>query len=137
MINSSKYSSEHLQKEWRSKVYAFFRPDIKITYVDNRRCHKFTCNAENCKGKSKNPRIVRRFLDTKDKALTKTLHVHAINCWGQENVDNSENAGNIESARAAMAGAELHDRSITAVFERTGKGKVSYSHRNHMEEETW
>jgi hypothetical protein len=135
MINSSKYFSERLQKEWRSKVYAFFRPDVKITYVDDRRCHEFTCNAKNCKGRGKNPRIVRHFLDTKDKASTKTLCVHAINCWGQENVDNSENAGNIESARAALAGAELRDGSITAVFERTGKGKVSYSHWNHTEEE--
>ena len=135
-INWSKYSPERLQKEWRSKVYAFFRPDIKTTYIDNRKCHEFTCNAKNCKGKGKNPRVVRRFLDTKDKASTKTLRVHAISCWGRENVDNSDNASNIESAREALKGAELRDGSITAVFERTGKGKISYSHRNHTDEKT-
>ena len=51
-------------------------------------------------------------------------------------MNNSDNASNIESAREALKGAELRDGSITAVFERTGKGKVSYSHRNHTEEET-
>ena len=117
-------------------MYAFFQPTVKITYVNNRKCHEFTCNARNCKGKGRNPRIVRRFLDTKDKASTKTLRVHAINCWGQENVNNSENAIDITSARESLKGAELRDGSITAVFERTGKGKVTYSHRNHTPEET-
>lgn len=51
-------------------------------------------------------------------------------------MDNSENASNIESAQEALKGAELCDGTITAVFKRTGKGKVSYSHRNHTEEET-
>ena len=52
-------------------------------------------------------------------------------------MDNSDNASNIELAREVLKGAELCDGSITAVFERTGKGKVSYSHQNHTEEETW
>ncbi len=72
----------------------------------------------------------------KDKASTKTLRAHAINCWGQENVNNSENAIDITSARESLKGAELRDGSITAVFKRTGKGKVTYSHRNHTPEET-
>jgi hypothetical protein len=62
--------------------------------------------------------------------------MHAINCWGRENVDGSENAADIESARGTLNGAELWDGSITAVFERMGKGKVTYSHRNHTAEET-
>src|ERR1700688_671689 len=99
MISLSEHSLARLKKDWRSKVYAFFRPDVKITYIDDRKCHEFTCNAKNCKGKGKNPRIVRRFLDTKDKASTKALRVHAINCWGQENVDGADNAVDIESAR--------------------------------------
>jgi len=44
-----------IQKEWRSKVYAFFHPDVKIRHVDGRKCHEFSCNAKNCKGKGKNP----------------------------------------------------------------------------------
>ena len=113
-----------MQKDWQSKVYAFFHPAIKIKYIEGCKCHEFTCNAKTCKGKGKNPRVVRQFLDLKDKALTKTLHVHAINCWGREIVDKSEDANSIESERQALKGAELCDGSITAVFERTGKGKV-------------
>ena len=126
----------HLQKDWRSKVYAFFRSEVDIIYIDGRKCHEFTCNAKNCKGKGKNPRVVRHYLDTKDKASTKGLRAHAIKCWGQEIVEKSEEAKNITSAREALKGAELHDGSITAVFERTGKGKVTYSHRAHTEAET-
>ena len=40
------------------------------------------------------------------------------------------------AAREALKGAELRDGSITAVFEQTGKGKISYSHRTHTEQET-
>ena len=54
--------------------------------------------------------------------------MHAIKCWGQEIVEKSEEAKNIASAREVLKGAELCDGSITAVFERTGKGKVTYSH---------
>src|SRR5258707_15863287 len=103
-----------LQKDWRSRVYAFFRSEVDIVYVDDRKCHEFTCNAKHCKGKGKNARIVRRYLDTKDKASTKSLRAHAIKCWGQEIVKKSEEARNIASAREVLKGAELHDGSITA-----------------------
>jgi hypothetical protein len=125
-----------LQKDWRSKVYAFFQSEVAIVHVDGRKCHEFTCNAKHCKGKGKNARVVRRYLDTKDKASTKSLRAHAIKCWGQEIVAKSEEATNIASAREALKGAELRDGSITAVFERTGKGKITYSHRTHTEQET-
>jgi len=135
-LDCTDYTPARLQKEWRSKVYAFFHPDVKICHVDGRKCHEFSCNARNCKGKGKNPRLVRRFLDTKDRASTKSLRVHAINCWGREIVDQSEDAKNISSAREALKGAELRDGSLTAVFERTGKGKVTYSHKNHTSTES-
>lgn len=126
-----------LQKDWRSKVYAFFQTQVKIAYVDGRKCHEFICNAKNCKAKGNNPRTVRRYLDTKDRASMKTLRAHAIKCWGQEIVERSEDAKNITSAREVLKGAELRDGSITAVFERSGKGKVTYSHKTHTATETW
>lgn len=45
-------------------------------------------------------------------------------------------AKDITSARQALGKAEMRDGSLTAVFERTGKGKVSYSHVSHTREET-
>ena len=59
-----------LQKDWRSPIYVFFRPEVKISYVDGRCVHDFTCAAKQCKGKGKNSRLVRRYLDTGDKKST-------------------------------------------------------------------
>lgn len=129
-------TSARLQKEWRSPIYAFFHPEVAINYIDERRVHDFTCNAQNCKGKGKNPRVVRRYLDTSDSRSTGSLRRHAKICWGEENVSKADEAKDVGIARAALKGAELIDGNITAVFERTGKGKVTYSHRSHTRTET-
>ena len=71
--------------------------------------------------------MVRQYLDTTDSKSTSNLKHHAIMCWGTENVDRALAAKvNIEEAHVTLAG--LKDGSITATFERSGKGKVSYSH---------
>jgi hypothetical protein len=131
-------SLARLQKEWRSPVYAFFDPSVEISYtgIDNRRSHDFICAAPNCKGKGKNPRLVRRYLDTKDKSSTSSLRAHAINCWGKEIITQSAEAKDIASARKALAKAEMRDGSLTAIFERIGNGKKTYSYRQHTQEES-
>ena len=129
-------SLARLQKDWRSPIYAFFRPEVEISYVDGRRVHDFTCAAKHCKEKGKNPRLVHRYLDTGDKKSTSSLHRHATICWGDEVVRDAAAAKDIASARDALKGAVQRDGSITAVFERTGKGKVTYSYRQHMKTET-
>ena len=85
----------------------YFHPEIEIKYIDSHKCHEFTCNAKNCKGKGKNPCLVCQFLDMKDKASNKTLHMHTINCWGQEIVDQSDDTDTIKTARQALKGAVL------------------------------
>jgi len=80
--------------------------------------------------------MVRRYLDTGDKSSTGGLRWHAILCWGEEVVKEACATKNIETARDGLNRAELKDGSITAVFERTGKGKISYSHRQHTKVET-
>ena len=45
-------------------------------------------------------------------------------------------AKDIASARDALKGAVQKDGSITAIFERTGKGKVTYSYCQHSKTET-
>ena len=104
---------------------------IKINEVDGRRVHDFTCNAVNCKGKGLDGRRVRRYLDTGDSKSTSSLRRHAIKCWGPEIVSQADKANDLGIARDTVKDAELKDGSITAVFERTGKGKISYSHRPH------
>jgi hypothetical protein len=80
--------------------------------------------------------MVRRYLDTMDRKSTSNLKRHATVCWGAETVDGALEAKvDISSARATLG--NLKDGSITAAFQRRkGKGKVSYSHRQHTRVET-
>jgi hypothetical protein len=48
------------------------------------------------------------------------------------------NGGNVKDTQESLKkGTVGTDRSITAVFERTGKGKVTYSHWQHTKTQTW
>lgn len=127
---------ERLKKDWHTPIYAFFHPDPEINYVDGRRVHDFICNAKVCKGKGKSPRRVRRYLDTSDKKSTGSMRRHAKVCWGEENVARADESANINASREALKNAKLIDGTITAVFERTGKGKITYSARQHTKAET-
>ena len=67
--------------------------------------------------------MVRRYLDTGDAKSTSNLRKHARICWGVERVAAADYG-------AAFDLLKLHkDGSITEAFERKGKGKVTYSHR--------
>ena len=61
------------------------------------------------------------------------------NCWGEEIVSKVlEGKGElgIEDVRKGLSLAKLHDGSITASFERKGKGSVTFSTRQHTYTET-
>ena len=73
---------------------------------------------------------------TTDHKSTSSLGHHVKQCWGEEIVAKAAEAKNIQVVREGLKTAELKHGSITAVFERTGKGKVTYSHRPHTNEET-
>ncbi len=109
---------------------------MDISYVDGRCTHDFTCAAKNCKGKGKNPRLVRRYLDTGDKASTSGLRNHAEKCWGADTVKEAAKAADVNAARKALAGAEMRNRSITLEFKRTRKGKLTFSHKQHTKKQT-
>jgi hypothetical protein len=47
----------------------------------------------------------------------------------------ADNTRSIDAAREVLAKSKLRDGSITAEFERIGKGKVTYSHRQHTKTE--
>ena len=83
-----------------------------------------------------NPRLVRRYLDTSDSKSTGSLRRHAKLCWGEENVARADEVKNIGEARLALKDAKVVNGTITAAFERTGKGKITYSARQHTKSET-
>lgn len=87
-------------------------------------------------GEREESRTVRRYLDTGDKKSTSGLRRHAIICWGEEIVRQAAEAKDIASARDSLKGAVQRDGSIAAVFERKGKGKVTYSYRQHTKTES-
>ena len=89
----------------------------------------FECAASRCRGK--NGRGVRRFLDTGDARSTSGLRRHAKKCWGDEAVEAADGTKDLESACAVLSKTKLPDGSISTQFERAGKGKVSFSHRQH------
>jgi hypothetical protein len=98
--------------------------------VKGRRCHEFKCAARGCKYTS------RRYLDTKDKASTGNLIKHAKSCWGDEAWNAAIDCKNAADARANVTNPIKKSGSITSAFKRSGKGKVTYSHRMLTKSET-
>ncbi len=130
----------HLKYRTRRKrngahLYMLFSTQkLQFEGINGRVVHEFKCAATHCKHSS--GRIVRRYLDKSDKKSTSNLRRHARNCWGDEIVKNADACGSVNLARDALKNVTLKDGSLTAVFERTGKGKISYSHRQHTRIET-
>jgi hypothetical protein len=129
--------TERLAQEWTSPIYAFFHARPSIEIVNGRRCHEFICSASHCKGKGSRPRRVCRFLDTGDARSTSNLRKHAKQCWGADIIEKADEVRDQASVREGLAAAKtLNDGTITAAFERKGKGKVTYLARQHTYKET-
>jgi hypothetical protein len=68
------------------------------------------------------------------------MHKHARQCWGKALVDKANSAKSknvsVDDIRAGLASAKLKDGSITASFEQIGKGRLTYSARQHTYPET-
>ncbi|KAG6835312.1 hypothetical protein H0H93_002844 [Arthromyces matolae] len=122
---------EKMQKGWRTSVYAFFQPDPEIIYdKSGRKSHVFTCTAKGCRAK------ITRYLDTKDAQSTSNLRKHVRKCWGEDVLEAADNAKDKDVARKDIVEKYKQNGSITAAFERKGKGKVTYSHRAHSRTQT-
>ena len=104
-----------------------------IEFVDERRCHTFHCAAKSCMGRSCD---VRRYLDKKDANSTSNMRKHARKCWGDDVVKAADNAKTADEVREITIRGALNAQSLKAAFERTGKGKVTYSHRQHTKTES-
>lgn len=80
---------------------------------------------------------MRRYLDTKDAKSTSNMRKHARICWGEETVAAADRTKEVGVAREVLRkGDGLRDSSLTAAFERKGKGKVTFSHRQHTRTES-
>jgi hypothetical protein len=60
---------------------------------------------------------------------------HAKNCWGEEAWLMANQCRNAAEARSMVTEPIATSGSITATFQRTGKGKVTFSHRMHTKTE--
>ena len=119
-------------KEWMAPIYAFFKPIPNIEYVDGCHSHSFQCAAPECKHKS---RGIQRFLDKGDAKLTSNMWKHAKRCWGDDVVMSTDQVKNVNEVWATTIKGALDPQLITVAFELKGKGKVKYSHRQHMKTE--
>jgi hypothetical protein len=64
------------------------------------------------------------------------MRKHARRCWGEDTVKAADKAKTADEVREITAKGVLNIQSITAAFERKGKGKVTYSHRQHTKSES-
>jgi hypothetical protein len=81
-------------------------------------------------------RSVQRYLDTGDAKSTGNFRKHVKKCWGNEVVASADKAKTAKEVRATTGKGSLDPQSITAVFERTGKGKVTYSNQQYTKTES-
>jgi hypothetical protein len=127
---SSPSCSERLKEDWNAPIYSFFHPVPTIDYDKGRRFHEFACAAKGCQKR------IRRYLDKADAKSTSNLRKHAKQCWGIETVETADKMKNASEARQSGITSGHPNGSITALFERVGKGKVTFSHRQHTKTET-
>ncbi|KAF8548098.1 hypothetical protein OG21DRAFT_1479311 [Imleria badia] len=97
-------------KDWTSPVYVFFQPTPIINVVGTRHSHVFKCCARGCKNMRK----------------------HTKKCWGLETLQATDSTKDVAEVHNKIVGSILCNGSITESFKRKGKGKVTYSHRQHM-----
>jgi len=114
--------------DWNLPIYAFFHPTPTIGYKEGHRYHEFHCFVSTCN------KSVHQFLDKKDAGSTSNLHKHTKICRGLDMVKAAMGAQNASEARQILS--ESKDGSIAAAFQIKGKGKVTYSHRQHTQTET-
>jgi len=119
-----------LKKDWNAPIYSFFHPVPTIDYHKGRRFHEFTCAAKGCQKR------IRRYLDKADAKSTGNLRKHAKKCWGIETVEAADKTKDASEARQSGITSGHPNGSITGLFERVGKGKGTFSHRQHTKMET-
>jgi hypothetical protein len=119
---------ERMMKLWNTPIYAFYHPTPTIGYEKERRYHEFRCFKKSCS------KTIRRYLDTRDSTSTGNMHRHTKKCWGTDILTLAMATANVRDARESLAKSK--DGSIAEAFKVKGKGKATYSHRQHTRTET-
>ena len=118
-------SSDKEEDPKTSLVYAFFDPILIICEIDKHYGHEFKCQAHACKAK------ICQFLDTKDAWSTGNMQKCVKSCWDGDVLGKANATKDAKEVCMKIVGSILQTRSITAAFERKGKGKMTYSHQQH------
>ncbi|KIK40527.1 hypothetical protein CY34DRAFT_87163, partial [Suillus luteus UH-Slu-Lm8-n1] len=114
-----------IAKGWTSPVYTFFELVLSIKYTGGHRAHVFKCIA---KGYWQH---VRCYLDKGYVKSMSNMVKHVKSCWSDVAYEATQEAKTVVSARESVTDNILKTSSITTSFERKGKGKVTYSHKQH------
>ncbi|KAG2035446.1 hypothetical protein BDR03DRAFT_868183, partial [Suillus americanus] len=117
-------------EDWIGPSYSFFNPVPVMSHVNGQRFHAFSCCAKGCN------QLIHCFLNKADVKSTSNMWKHAKKCWGTDTVEIVDQAKNATVAQESIIEPLHTTDSIMAAFERKGKGKVTYSHRQHMKTES-
>ncbi|KAG1720835.1 hypothetical protein EDB19DRAFT_1898408 [Suillus lakei] len=78
---------------------------------------------------------VHHYLNKGDAKSTSNMVKHIKSCWGNIAYEAAQEAKTAASACESIINNILKTGSITTLFERKGKGKVTYSHKQHTKME--
>jgi hypothetical protein len=118
-----------MMKNWTSPIYAFFSPIPDIEEIDECTTHVFKCLNCGCNTK------IWHYLDKKDAQSTGNMRKHAKSCWGDDAVNAADEAKDTAEVCKKIIGKILQNGSITATFERKGKGVPTYLNCPHTRSE--
>lgn len=132
ITNTHLLSSERRQKGWKSPVYGFFAPKVRVVHDGHPFGHRFTCAAPEC------GRGITRWLDKKDATSTSNLRTHVESCryWGEGVLEVAMGRYTTADEARPCLQQYLRNGKLTSAFERAGKGKVTYSTTQHTSLET-
>ncbi|KAF8579677.1 hypothetical protein K439DRAFT_1359073, partial [Ramaria rubella] len=121
---------ERMCLRWNAPIYVFYDPVPAIESLKRRKCHALKCAAKGCR------HVIRWFIGMADAQSTGNMRKHVKKCWGEDVLDVADQAENQAEAHEKVVSDYMKNGSIMAAFQRSGKGRVSYSHRQHMKAET-
>jgi hypothetical protein len=88
----------HLEKDWNSPLYAFFKLTPLIDHIDGHHAHVFECGVKHCKGKGRNGQYVWHFLNMGDATSMSNLHQHTKICWGEDAIKAADQTKDVHAA---------------------------------------